>query len=111
MSLPASCPTIRRLEVEDLTAGYTPDLPPVLDGFAFGAVDPRVGVVGRTGAGNPTIPLALFRVLEARWGSILIDEIDISKIKLNDQVSQLAPILHDPVLYSRTNRLNLDRSD
>ena len=30
---PVAWPTTRRLEVEDLSAGYAPDLPPVLDGL------------------------------------------------------------------------------
>ena len=108
---PAAWPTSGRLEINDLVVGYAPDLPPVLDGLTFSVVDERVGVIGRTGAGKSTLSLALFRFLEAREGSIYIDGLDISRIKLHDLRSRLAIIPQDPVLFSGTIRSNLDPFD
>lgn len=108
LSPPAAWPTDGRLGVHDLTVSYAPNLPPVLHGLTFSAVNQRVGVVGRTGAGKSTLSLALFRFLEARRGSVHIDGIDISKIKLHDLRSRLAIIPQDPVLFSGTIRSNLD---
>lgn len=109
---PAAWPTEGRLEVEDLVVSYAPDLPPVLKGLTFSvARNQRIGVVGRTGAGKSSLTLALFRFLEARSGSILIDGVDISKIKLYDLRSRLAIIPQDPVLFSGTVRSNLDAFD
>lgn len=105
---PAAWPTEGRLEVSDLVVGYAPDLPPVLDGLSFTVENQRVGVVGRTGAGKSSLTLALFRFLEAREGQILIDGVDISKIKLHDLRSRLAIIPQDPVLFFGTVRSNLD---
>ncbi|PGH10325.1 hypothetical protein GX51_00082 [Blastomyces parvus] len=106
---PAAWPTEGRLEVSDLVVAYAPDLPPVLKGLSF-KVDPnqRVGVVGRTGAGKSSLTLALFRFLEARGGTIHVDGIDVSMIKLHDLRSRLAIIPQDPVLFSGTIRSNLD---
>ncbi|KAL8393509.1 hypothetical protein RB595_003310 [Gaeumannomyces hyphopodioides] len=106
---PAAWPTKGRIEVSDLVVGYAPDLPPVLKGLSF-TVDgsQRVGVVGRTGAGKSSLTLALFRFLEARSGSVHIDGLDISKIRLHDLRSRLAIIPQDPVLFSGTVRSNLD---
>ncbi|KLJ05421.1 hypothetical protein EMPG_11095 [Blastomyces silverae] len=106
---PAAWPTEGRLEVSDLVVAYAPDLPPVLKGLSF-KVDKnqRVGVVGRTGAGKSSLTLALFRFLEARGGTIHVDGIDVSKIKLHDLRSRLAIIPQDPVLFSGTVRSNLD---
>jgi ABC-type multidrug transport system fused ATPase/permease subunit len=109
---PAAWPTQGRLEVHDLVVGYAPDLPPVLKGVTFSvAPNERIGVVGRTGAGKSSLTLALFRFLEARQGSIHIDGLDISKMKLNDLRSRLAIIPQDPVLFSGTVRSNLDAFD
>ncbi|KAL9015884.1 MAG: hypothetical protein Q9185_006740 [Variospora sp. 1 TL-2023] len=111
-AVPAAWPTEGRLQVEGLVAGYAPDLPPVLKGLSFDvARNQRVGVVGRTGAGKSSLTLALFRFLEARQGSIVIDGIDISKINLQQLRSRLAIIPQDPVLFSGTVRSNLDAFD
>ncbi|KAF2102990.1 ATP-dependent bile acid permease [Rhizodiscina lignyota] len=106
---PAIWPTEGRVEVSDLVVGYAPDLPAVLKGLTFSVErNERVGVVGRTGAGKSSLTLALFRFLEPREGSIHIDGIDISKIKLEDLRSRLSIIAQDPVLFSGTIRTNLD---
>jgi len=109
---PAAWPSEGRLEVKDLVVGYAPDLPPVLKGLTFTAQrNERIGVVGRTGAGKSSLTLAIFRFLEAREGSIYIDGLDISKIKLQALRSRLAIIPQDPVLFSGTVRSNLDAFD
>lgn len=68
----------------------------------------QVGIVGRTGAGKSSLTLALFRIIEAAHGSILIDGIDISKLGLHSLRSRLTIIPQDPVLFSGSLRLNLD---
>ncbi|KAL2168786.1 hypothetical protein VTG60DRAFT_6825 [Thermothelomyces hinnuleus] len=109
---PAAWPTEGRIEVNDLVVAYAPDLPPVLKGLNFTVNrNERIGVVGRTGAGKSSLTLALFRFLEARSGSIYIDGLDISKIRLHDLRSRLAIIPQDPVLFSGTIRSNLDPFD
>ncbi|TGO35495.1 hypothetical protein BHYA_0156g00190 [Botrytis hyacinthi] len=106
---PASWPTAGCLEVKDLAVAYNHDLEPVLKGLNF-SIDQkmRVGIVGRTGSGKSTLTLALFRFLEAREGSIIIDGYDISKLKLQSLRRNLAIIPQDPVLFSGTLRSNLD---
>lgn len=109
---PAAWPSEGRLEVNDLVVAYAPDLPPVLKGLSFSVErSERIGVVGRTGAGKSSLTLALFRFLEASQGSIHIDGLDISKIKLHALRSRLAIIPQDPVLFSGTVRSNLDAFD
>ncbi|KAH6657339.1 P-loop containing nucleoside triphosphate hydrolase protein [Truncatella angustata] len=108
-SPPAAWPTEGRVEVNDLVVSYAADLSPVLKGLTFSVNrNERVGVVGRTGAGKSSLTLALFRFLEAKSGSIYVDGVDISKIKLHDLRSRLAIIPQDPVLFSGTIRTNLD---
>ncbi|KAM3072182.1 hypothetical protein ACMFMG_008639 [Clarireedia jacksonii] len=106
---PASWPTAGRLEVKDLVVAYNHDLPPVLKGLNFNIANrERVGIVGRTGSGKSTLTLTLFRFLEARQGSIVIDGLDISRLKLQSLRRNLAIIPQDPVLFSGTIRSNLD---
>ncbi|KAJ4165019.1 hypothetical protein LMH87_006668 [Akanthomyces muscarius] len=106
---PAAWPTSGTIEMKDVVVGYADGLPAVLKGVTFNVKNnERVGVIGRTGAGKSSMTLALFRFLEARSGSIIIDGVDISKIDLHSLRSRLAIIPQDPVLFSGTVRSNLD---
>ncbi|KAF9114127.1 hypothetical protein BGX27_000106 [Mortierella sp. AM989] len=68
----------------------------------------RVGIVGRTGAGKSSVTLALFRIIEAAKGSIVIDGIDISTLGLHELRSHLTIIPQDPFLFGESIRANLD---
>lgn len=101
VEVPAAWPSEGRLLIRDLVAGYNEDSPPVLKGVTFEvAPNERIGVVGRTGAGKSSLMLTLFRFLEARSGSITIDGIDISKVKLYYLRSRLSVIPQDPGLFA-----------
>ncbi|EHK17405.1 uncharacterized protein TRIVIDRAFT_43463 [Trichoderma virens Gv29-8] len=105
----ASWPEEGRIEVESLEVGYAEGLPSILKGLSFTAErNQRIGIVGRTGGGKSTLSLALFRFLQTRSGSITIDGVDISKIKLSDLRTRLVIIPQDPFLFSGTIRTNLD---
>ena len=52
----------------------------------------KVGIVGRTGAGKSSFTLALFRIIEATEGLIVIDGIDVSQLGLHELREKLSII-------------------
>ncbi|KAK1757526.1 P-loop containing nucleoside triphosphate hydrolase protein [Echria macrotheca] len=109
---PAGWPSAGRIEVRNLTVAYSEKLEPVLRDVTF-TIEPgqRVGIVGRTGAGKSTLASVLFRLLMPRDGTISIDGMDISDVKLAHLRSRLAIIPQDPFLFSGTLRSNLDQDE
>ncbi|XP_018309833.1 multidrug resistance-associated protein 1 isoform X3 [Mycetomoellerius zeteki] len=101
-----------RVDFKDFKVRYREGLELVLNGLTFSVLGgEKIGIVGRTGAGKSSMTLALFRIIEAAQGKILIDDIDISKLGLHDLRSRLTIIPQDPVLFSGTLRMNLDPFD
>ena len=69
---------------------YRKDLDLVLKGVNCNILSgEKIGIVGRTGAGKSSLTLALFRIIEAAGGSIVIDGVEISKLGLHDVRSRI----------------------
>lgn len=84
----------------------------VLKGVSF-HVDPgqTVAFVGSTGSGKTTILSLLCRNYEYQKGEILVDGIDIRKIKISSLRRQLGQMLQDVFLFSGTIRSNIALRD
>uniref|UniRef100_A0A158Q7H0 Multidrug resistance-associated protein 1 n=1 Tax=Elaeophora elaphi TaxID=1147741 RepID=A0A158Q7H0_9BILA len=106
---PRDWPNKGEIIFEKLKIRYRNNLEFVLKGISA-RIRPaeKVGIVGRTGAGKSSLTLALFRIIEADSGRILIDNEDISKISLDNLRSKLTIVPQDPVVFSGTLRMNLD---
>ena len=106
---PKGWPQQGRIEFKGYSTRYRPGLELVVKNInAFVRPGEKVGIVGRTGAGKSSLTLALFRMIEAAEGKIVIDNTVISEIGLHDLRSNITIIPQDPVLFSGTLRFNLD---
>lgn len=105
IEVPASWPTVGRIEFKNVVYAYAREMQPVLRGVSF-TVRPmeKIGIVGRTGAGKSSLIGAIFRLAYIN-GEILIDGIDTARIELKDLRSRIAIIPQDPVLFSGSLRL------
>ncbi|OGM48413.1 hypothetical protein ABOM_003432 [Aspergillus bombycis] len=109
IDVPENWPSEGWIEIQDLTVGYAANQQLVLNGLTLNIkANEKVGIVGRTGSGKSSLALSLFRFLEFYKGSIHIDGVDISTIKLHDLRRRITLIPQDPVLFSGTIRTNLD---
>ncbi|KAG7393123.1 hypothetical protein PHYPSEUDO_012459 [Phytophthora pseudosyringae] len=105
----ATWPSLGAVKFDKLYLKYRPELPLVLRGVSLDVRGgEKVGICGRTGAGKSSLMIALFRICEFDSGSIIIDDVDIQKLKLHDLRRSLAIIPQDPVLFSGPLRENLD---
>lgn len=97
------------VEFKNFQVRYREGLELVLRGISFAAESQeKIGIVGRTGAGKSSLTLALFRIIEAAGGKIVIDDVDIAEIGLHSLRSRLTIIPQDPVLFSGSLRMNID---
>ncbi|XP_033224446.1 multidrug resistance-associated protein 1 isoform X4 [Belonocnema kinseyi] len=106
---PKEWPIEGSVEFRQFKVRYRKGLDLVLNGISFKVNGgEKVGIVGRTGAGKSSLTLALFRIIEAAEGQILIDNVDVSSLGLHTLRSRLTIIPQDPVLFSGSLRMNLD---
>jgi ATP-binding cassette subfamily B protein len=96
-----------RVEFRDVTFGYDKHKP-VLKNVSFEARPGQmIGLVGQSGAGKSTSINLICRFYEANEGSILIDGVDIRKIRQQDLRSQIGVVLQEPFLFSGSIRDNI----
>ena len=95
------------IEFRDVWFSYIPG-EWVLQGVSF-RVEPRqtVAFVGSTGSGKSTILSLICRNYEFQKGEILIDGIDIRKIKISSLRRHFGQMLQDVFLFSGTIRSNI----
>jgi len=105
---PTEWPLAGEIVFENIVAGYR-DGPDILKGISF-HIQPRekIGIVGRTGSVKSSLLVVLFRIIEARSGSVVIDGIDVSTIGLNHLRRNLGIIPQTPTLFSGSLRHNID---
>ena len=71
----------------------------------------KVAFVGATGAGKTTIQSLICRYYDIQKGEILIDGVDIRKIRLDDLRGNIGEMLQDVFLFSGTVKDNIRLND
>ena len=97
-----------RIELREITFGYQPQGPPLIDKLSL-TIEPgqRVAVVGPTGSGKSTL-LMLVSGVYAPWsGEILFDGVPREEIPRDILTSSVAIVDQQPFLFAGTMRDNL----
>ncbi len=97
-----------QLELRGLSFRYAPHLPLALDGVDLDLpAGGTVGIVGRTGSGKSTLAGLLLRQFEPPEGQILLDGIDIRRLRLADLRRAIAMVPQEAFLFSTTIAQNI----
>jgi ATP-binding cassette subfamily B protein len=95
------------IEFRDVTFGYDPDHP-VLKNVSFHIpAGESVAIVGATGAGKTSLISILSRFYDIQSGQILLDGVDISRMRRADVRRHIGSVLQDAVLFSGTVTSNI----
>jgi ATP-binding cassette subfamily B protein len=85
---------------------------PVLANFSLAIpAGQKVGVVGLSGAGKSTLAKLLLRFNDVDEGAVLLDDIDVRKIKQTDVRRQIAYVPQEPLLFHASIRDNVTLSN
>jgi ATP-binding cassette, subfamily B, bacterial len=96
-----------RVTFEDVTFGYDKEYP-VLKGVSLDVkAGETIGIVGRSGSGKTTAMNLLTRFYDVQGGRILVDGVDIRKVRLHDLRSQLGVVMQDTFLFNGTVAENI----
>ena len=100
-----------KVEFRNVTFSYEKGRP-VLNNISF-KINPgeMVAVVGATGAGKSTLVNLIERFYDPDEGMILIDDVDIRKIKKSDLRSGISLVLQDVFLFSGDIKENISLGD
>ena len=95
------------VEFRDVTFGYR-SYEPVLEKINL-KVEPgeMIGLVGASGTGKSTMINLIMRLYEVDDGQLLIDGVDINRLKVNDFHSRIGVVLQENFLFAGTIYNNL----
>ena len=100
-----------KIEFRDVWFAYKKD-EWILKGINF-VIEPKqsIAFIGATGSGKTTILSLIVRNYEIAKGQILIDDIDIKKIKIGSLRRAIGQMLQDVFLFSGTIKTNITLHD
>ncbi len=100
-----------KIEFKDVSFSYDGKTP-VLQEVSF-VVNPgeKVAIVGPNGAGKTTLVNLIPRFYDVTKGAILLDGLDIKKVKVSSLRRHIGIVLQDTILFSGTIRENIAYGD
>ncbi|KAJ5712805.1 ABC transporter integral membrane type 1 [Penicillium malachiteum] len=109
VEIPASWPVNGSIQISDLTATYSLESSPVLQGISMN-IKPgeNIAICGSSGSGKSSLILALLRMIETQQGSMTVDGIDISKCSQSELRTRLNVVTQDPFIVPGSVRFNID---
>ncbi|MEL7645992.1 MAG: ABC transporter ATP-binding protein [Anaerolineaceae bacterium] len=90
------------VEFKNVRFGYEPDQIIIKDFSVKVEPGQQIAIVGPTGAGKTTLVKLLMRFYELNSGQILVDGVDITRLKREDLRSIFGMVLQDTWLYNGT---------
>ena len=96
-----------QVSIRDIHFGYAPHLP-VLRGISL-EVQPgeMIGLVGASGSGKSTLVNLICRLYDPQAGAILVDGVDLRRVRLESLHSQFGVVLQDTFLFDGTVAENI----
>ena len=101
------------IEFKDVSFSYVKGTP-VLDGISFKASPGEtVAIMGETGSGKTTLVNLIARFYDVTGGEVLVDGVNVRKLKLHQLRSNIGTATQDVLLYSDTidGNIAFGRSD
>lgn len=96
-----------KVEFKNVHFGYSKEKTIINDFSAIAQAGQKVAIVGPTGAGKTTLVNLLMRFYEIDSGSILIDDVPISKLSRSEVHKQFCMVLQDTWIFEGTIRDNI----
>ncbi len=110
---PVPLPRVRgRIEFRDVWFAYEDEAVWALRGVSF-AIEPgeRVAFVGHTGAGKTSIINLLARFYDPQRGQVLLDRVDVRRVRQRELRRHIGVVLQDVFLFSGTIAHNIRLGD
>ncbi len=95
------------IELRDVSFSYKPDEPVLRDVSLKIPAGQTIAIVGATGAGKSSLVSLLARLYDPQQGQVLLDGIDIRRLRLDALRSAVAVVPQDPVCLAGTIALNI----
>jgi ABC-type multidrug transport system fused ATPase/permease subunit len=95
------------LQIEHVSFGYLPGQPVLRDVSLTVAPGEMIAVVGPSGAGKSTLIGAITRFYDPDDGQILLDGVDLRRLRLADLRARIGIVFQDTFLFADTIRANI----